>query len=183
MNHLWLSYYKMAGRIFSLMQCDPADHKGLEIILKESIPRAASKKTFWNAFMSATRMNMEIDYEADIISSHAMRFIKKNPDARIGIWGIQGRSYRFLKKTPALRKNIVWITDKAKQLHGDTIDYTNLPISPPTTIGNANLDCLIIGTRRKFIKEIVREVSDKLPSSAFFISIDGVQQNIGNQSS
>ena len=177
MNQLWRSYYDMAGRIFSLMQCNPAEHKGLDIVLKKSIPRAASNKIFWKAFMHATRTNVETNYEADFMAKHVEKLVKNNSNIKIGIWGLQSRGYTFIKKNPGLHKNIVWIADKSKQLHGEKMEPINMTISPPETIADAGLDCLIIGTQRKHINSIKKEVKNKISPSTFIISLEGMEEN------
>lgn len=181
LNHLWRSYYKMAGRIFSRMQCNPDENKGIDIVLKKSIPRAASKKIFWHHFMLETKSYMAMNYEANIIAHHAKRLIRENPRTRIGLWGIQGRSQLLLKNHPELLKNITWITDKAKEHHGVPMEHTQIKISPPDTLDDAQIDHLIIGTRRKFINEIIQSTREKLPQGASFITIDGIKSVKGSR--
>ena len=174
MNHLWRSYYATAGRIFARMQCDPHESLGLETLLKESIPHSASKKIFWKSFMDEMRVSMQTDFDADILARHAKQIIKKNPLARIGMWGVQGRNYCLLKNHEGLRKNIVWITDRETHFHGERLENSTVAISAPASLADAQIDCLIVGTRRKFISSIMRDTRDHLPAHACFITVDGV---------
>lgn len=175
LNHLWNSYYKLAGRMFSRMQCNPEENKGIDIVLTKSIPRAASKKIFWHNFMLETKAYIAMDYEASTISHHTKKLIRDNPHARIGLWGIQGRSQLLLKKYPELLKNITWITDKAEEHHGSPMEHTQINISHPSTLDDAKIDYLIIGTRRKFINKIIQSTKEKLPPGASFITIEGIK--------
>ncbi len=173
MKRLWESYYEMTGRLFSRMQCYPDENKGFEIVMREAIPEAASRPVFWEAFMSESRTCIETDHEAASLARMARELAKDRPMARIGLWGLQGRGYSFLRMTPDLHANMVWITDKESAFHGDTLDYTQLRVSPPDSIGEAKLDFLVIATRRQFIEEVVETVSKSLLPGTMIISTDG----------
>lgn len=176
MNHLWNSYYDMAGRLFSRMQCYPDENKGFDIVMREAIPDAASQPTFWSAFMRETQISVETDHEADYLAHLARKVTAENPDAQLGLWGIQGRGYRFLSKTPDLHKNMVWVTDREEVFHGNTLAYTKLEVSPPSSIESITLDCLIIATRREFVGDVIQFVSGKLRKGTFLISVVGLSQ-------
>ena len=51
MQHLWNSYYHMAGRLYFRMLHYREEHKGLDIVLKKAIPSSAGHVIFWDAFM------------------------------------------------------------------------------------------------------------------------------------
>lgn len=176
MDHLWDSYHDMAGRLFSRMQCYPDENKGLDLVLRDAVPDAASQPTFWNAFLRETRLSVETDHEAEFLARLARKVVARFPDARLGLWGIQGRGYRFLSKTPDLHGNMVWVTDREEGFHGDALAYTALQVSPPGSIEGANLDCLIIATRSEFIDDVVRAVSAKLRPGTLLISVDGLSE-------
>lgn len=176
MKLLWESYYDMAGRLFSRMQCYPEENKGFDIVMREAIPDAASQPTFWSAFMRETQISVETDYEADYLALWARKVTADHPGSQLGLWGIQGRGYRFLSKTPDLHENMAWVTDREEGFHGDALAYTKLKVSPPSSIESAHLDCLIIATRREFVDDVIHSVCGKLRKGTFLISVNGLSQ-------
>lgn len=176
MGCLWDSYHDMAGRLFSRMQCYPDENKGLDIVMRDAVPDAASQPIFWSAFLRETRLSIETDYEAEFLARLARKVVANHPEARLGLWGIQGRGYRFLSKTPDLHGHMAWVTDREEGFHGDSLAYTALQVSPPASITDANLDCLIIATRYEFIADVIHAVSGKLRPGTFLISVDGLSK-------
>ena len=174
MHRLWDSYYNMAGRLFARMQCYPEENKGFDVIMRETIPDAASRPIFWNAFMREIQDCIETDHEARTLARFTRNFVKNNPNARLGLWGIMGRGYSFLKNAPDIHPNMVWVTDKQSRFHGIALEYTQLCITPPDTIDAARLDCLVIATRQSFIGDVVDAVSTILPQGTAIISVDGL---------
>ncbi|WP_313249443.1 glycosyltransferase [Stenotrophomonas acidaminiphila] len=174
MERLWASYHDMAGRLFSRMQCYQEENKGFDIVMREAIPDAASHGAFWEAFMAETRTSIETDYEAGMLARAARDFVRRHPGARLGLWGIQGRGYRFLKETPDLYGNMVWVADRDARLHGDALEYTTLEVSDPASLREQALDCLVIATRRDFIDEVIATASASLPPGTVFISTNGL---------
>lgn len=174
MQRLWDSYYDMAGRLFSRMQYYPDENKGIDIVMREVIPAAAGEPTFWRAFIQETRLSVETDYEAQFLIRLARMVVGKMPDARLGLWGIQGRGYRFLSMAPDLHRNIVWVTDKEEALHGEPLAYTELHVSPPPSIEDFKLDCLIIATRRDFVCDVAQATSQSLRPGTILISVEGL---------
>lgn len=174
MRGLWDSYYDMAGRLFARMQCYPEENKGFDIVMREAVPDAASRPRFWNAFMQESKTCIETDYEAESLARLTREFIESHPTARIGLWGIQGRGYSFLRKNPDLHKNMVWIADRDQRLHGDTLDCTDHCVSDTASISDAGLDCLVIATRRDFVDSVIETANAILPRKIAFISCSGL---------
>ncbi|MGD9773990.1 glycosyltransferase family 2 protein [Diaphorobacter sp.] len=174
MQRLWSSYYDMAGRLFARMQCFPEENKGFDIVMHEAIPDAASRPAFWNAFMNESKLCIETDHEAEGLARLVREFVGTCPNARIGLWGIQGRGYSFLRKSPDLHANMVWVTDKEEVFHGDALEYADLKVSPPESISSAKIDCLVIATRRTFINDVIDTVSTTLAPGTTIISVDGL---------
>lgn len=174
MRCLWDSYYDMAGRLFARMQCYPEENQGFDIVMRNAIPEAASNPIFWNTFMIESRACIEIDHEARTLARFARDFVKNRPNARLGLWGIMGRGYVFLKITPDLHANMAWVTDKQSGFHGDKLEYTELCISPPETICTAQLDCLVVATRQSFINDVIHAASATLTPGTAIISVDGL---------
>lgn len=173
-NRLWDSYYDMAGRLFSRMQCYPDENKGVDIVMQKSIPDSASHDIFWAAFMSETRICVETTYEANLLAKFLREYLVANPGSKIGLWGIQGRGYQFLKSVQDLNEGIVWVADKDQRFHGDKLEYSKLRVSAPETVVDVRLDCLVIATRRDFIVDVMGFLRQVLPDDIFIISVEGL---------
>jgi len=173
MQFLWNSYYDMAGKLFFRMLHYRDEHDGLDIVLDKAIPFAADKTVFWNAFMKESQLNLDTEHDAKNLSKWTTEALLKNPNAKIGLWGISGRGHNFVRLSPHLHKNLVWVADRDPELHGITLDGTDLCITHPNTLNNACLDILIIGVRQDFIDEIIRHVTPIMKLETIIISING----------
>jgi len=173
MQHLWNSYYTMAGTLFFRMLHYRDEHKGLDIVLNKAIPSSASQPLFWDTFMSESQLHFDTDHDARKLSEWATELITTHPDARIGLWGVSGRGHCFVKFSPHLHKNLVWVADKEPSLHGVSLDGTELNIAHPNTLLIANLDILIIGARQDFIDEITSIATPDMKPGAIIISTKG----------
>lgn len=174
MQHLSNSYYQMAGRLFFRMLHYREEHKGLDIVLEKAIPSSAAHMIFWDAYMEESRLNFDTDHDARNLSAWVAQLVARNPDARIGLWGVAGRGQRFVKFSPQLQANLVWVADRDVALHGIPMDGTALHISTPDTLSEADLDIFVIGARREFVAEIIGIVSPLLKAGAAIVSVDGV---------
>ena len=175
MDRLWESYFQMAGRLFFRMLYYQDEHKGLDIVLDRAIPSSAGQMAFWNAFMEESRLNFDTDHDARTLSALAAQTIAENPDARMGLWGVLGRGQRFVKFSPQLKPNLVWVADKNPALLGTPLDGTELNIADPDTLGVADLDILVIGAREEFVDEIIRAAKPVLKPGATILSTRGRQ--------
>lgn len=173
MQHLWNSYYQMAGRLFFRMLYYMEEHKGLDIVLDKAIPSSAGHLLFWDAFMEESRMNLDTDHDARNLSEWVTQSVAENPDARIGLWGVLGRGHCFVKLSPQLHKNLVWVADRDTALHGTPLDGTALHIASPDTLREANLDIFVIGARREFVAEIISAATPVLKAGAIIVSVNG----------
>lgn len=173
MQHLWASYYQMAGRLFFRMLHYRDEHKGLDIVLDKAIPFSAGHLVFWDAFMEESRLNFDTDHDARNLSEWVTQLVADNPAARIGLWGVLGRGHRFVKFSPVLKKNLVWVADRDVSQHGANLDGTELRISPPDTLRDASLDILVIGARREFVAEIIGVAAPLLEAGATIVSVEG----------
>lgn len=177
MNRLWESYYDMAGRLFSRMKCYPDENKGVDIVMQKAIPDSASHDVFWAAFMSETQVCVETSYEANLLAKLLRAHLAGNPGSKIGLWGIQGRGYQFLRNVQDLHEGIVWVADKDRRFHGDKLEYSALHVSAPETIVDASLDCLVVATRRDFIGDVVGFVHQVLPNDIVIVSVEGLSNS------
>ncbi|MFA5171891.1 MAG: glycosyltransferase family 2 protein [Sulfuriferula sp.] len=173
MQHLWNSYYQMAGRLFFRMLHNKEEHKGLDIVLDRAIPASAGHPLFWDAFMAESHLNFETEHDAKNLSAWVTQLITENPDAKIGLWGVLGRGQSFVKSSPQLHKNLVWVADRDSSQHGTLLNGTTLHISHPATLSDAALDILVIGTRREFIDEIISTSISIMKAGATILSIKG----------
>jgi len=173
MQELWRSFFQMAGRLFFRMLNSKEEHKGLEIVLERAIPEATKNTIFWDSFMEEARKEIEVEYEARNLSERVEEIVTKNPNTRIGLWGVLGRGQLFVKKTPHLLKNLVWIADKDSAQHGWCMDGTNLPIMAIESLEDANLDLLVIGARKDFVDEITNIAKKSLKSGSVIVSVKG----------
>lgn len=176
-NQLWESYYDMAGRLFARMQSYPDENKGFEIVMQKAIPDSASHDVFWASFMSETRICIETTYEANLLAKFLREYLAANPCSKVGLWGIQGRGYQFLKSVQELHGSIVWVADKDQRFHGDKLEYSTLSVSSPETIIGVQLDCLVVATRRDFIADVVRFAHQSLPNDIAVISVEGLSSS------
>ena len=174
MQHLWNSYYQMAGRLFFRMLYYREEHKGLDIVLDRAIPSSAGHLLFWDAFMEESRMNLDTDHDARNLSEWVTPLLAKNPDARIGLWGVSGRGHRFVELSPHLHNNLVWVADRDMALHGSPLDGTKLHIAQPDTLRDASLDIFVIGARKEFVAEIIGIAAPLLKAEAIIVSVNGV---------
>jgi len=172
MKLLWQSYFNMTGKLLFRMFYLPDEHKGLDIVLDEAIPFSSKNLVFWNSFMQESQTFYSIAFDANILRSRLLSVLKNKPNARIGLWGIEGRGHRVIKVSPELHSNLVWVTDKNRVHHG-LIFYNgiDLLISAPETIVSANIDILIIGTRAEFVTDVTSFVSTTLNTEVIFISL------------
>lgn len=175
MKLLWQSYFNMAGKLLFRMFYLPDEHKGLDIVLEEAIPFSAKNTVFWESFMNESRMYLSTEFDADKLRALLLPILKHKPTARVGLWGIAGRGHRFVKDTPEIHSNLVWVADQNSINHGINFDGTELIISAPETIIDANLDILVIGTRPEFIGDVITSVSNIISSEIMFISTDGIK--------
>lgn len=173
MQHLWNSYYQMAGRLFFRMLYLRDEHKGLDIVLDKAIPSSAGHMLFWDAFMEESRLNLDTDHDARNLSEWVTEILAENPDARVGLWGVSGRGHRFVKFSPQLNNNLVWVADRDTALHGILLDGTKLHIAHPGTLADANLDILVIGARKDFVDEIICTAAPVLKAGASIVSVKG----------
>lgn len=173
MQHLWNSYYQMAGRLFFRMLHYREEHKGLDIVMEKAIPSSARHLIFWDAFMEESKLNLDTDHDARNLSEWAIQLAAENPDARIGLWGVLGRGHLFVKFSPQLHNNLVWVADRDLSLHGIILDGTELYITHPDTLHDAGLDILVIGARKNFVDEIINRARPMLKRSTIIISVKG----------
>ncbi len=174
MQHLWNSYYHMAGRLYFRMLHYREEHKGLDIVLKKAIPSSAGHVIFWDAFMEESHLHFDTDHDAKNLLEWVSLALAENPDARIGLWGVMGRGHKFVKISPHLHKNLVWISDRDVALQGTCLDGTEISISHPDTMIEASLDILVVGARRDFVDEITNYAIPFLNGGAFIISTKGL---------
>lgn len=173
MQHLWDSYYQMAGRLFFRMLHSREEHKGLDIVLDKAIPSSAGHLMFWDAFMEESRLKFDTDSDARNLSEWVSQLVAENPEARIGLWGVLGRGQSFVKFSPQLKENLVWVADRDVSQHGINLDDTKLLISHPNTLIDANLDILVIGARKEFVEEIIATARPLLKQSGIIVSVRG----------
>ena len=174
MQHLWNSYYQMAGRLFFRMLYYREEHKGMDIVLDKAIPSSARHLLFWEAFMEESRMNLDTDHDARNLSEWVAPLVAKNSAARIGLWGVSGRGHRFVKLSPQLHNNLVWVADRDVALHGAPLDGTELHIAAPDSLRDADLDIFVIGARREFVADVIGIAAPQLRSEAVIVSVNGV---------
>lgn len=173
MQHLWNSYYQMAGRLFFRMLHYKEEHKGLDIVLEKAIPASAGHTLFWDTFMAESRQNLEMEHDAENLSACVTQIATANPGARIGLWGILGRGRLFIRISPQLHDKLVWVADQDTSLHGTEFDGTTLHVAHPGTLPDAALDILVIGARRDFVDEISSIAMPVMKTGASIISVKG----------
>lgn len=173
MQHLWNSYYHMAGRLFFRMLYYKEEHKGIDIVMNKAIPESAGHLIFWESFMEESKLNLDTDHDARNLSEWVTQIVAENPSARIGLWGVLGRGHCFVKFSPQLHKNLVWVADRDAALHGTPLDGTELHITAPETLRDANLDIFVIGARKEFVDEIISTATLVLKVGAIIVSIKG----------
>jgi len=175
MQHLWQSYYNMAGKLFFRMLHYHDEHKGLDIVLDKAIPVSASQPLFWNAFTAESKLHFDTEHDARHLSELVTQALAEKPNARIGLWGVGvlSRGRCFVKSSPHLHKNLVWIADRDLSLHGSCLDQIDLHINHPNTLQDVDLDILVIGARQDFIDEIIRSAAPLMKTTAIIISVNG----------
>jgi len=176
MQTLWDSYFNMAGRLFFRMIHLKGEHKGVDIVIKDAIPFSASNMIFWDAFMEESNMYFATEYDAAFLNDSLTPLITNNPSYRVGLWGVSGRGHRFVIDSPHIHSNLVWVTDINSRLHSIKLDGTELTISEPATIGDAQLDILVIATRKEYISDVKHAVSGQISPETIIISTEGVSQ-------
>lgn len=176
MSELWKSYRKMAGMLFARMLHKPEKNKGIDIVLKESIPSSAKNEDFWLSFNFESKAIYETEYDATNICRWASQVLEQNPFAKIGLWGITGRGTLFLENFPYLDR-LSWVGDREPTFHGTLIEGTELTVLAPNSIEYADVDALVICTRREHIEEVVVAASAHLRAGTILISADGVTQS------
>ena len=173
MSELWKSYRKMAGMLFARMLHKPEKNKGMDIVLEESIPSSARKEDFWLSFNAESRFMYEIEHDASNILKWTAQTLQNNPLARIGLWGATGRGTLFMDNFPRLDR-LCWIGDRETTFHGTRVEGTELTVLAPSSIEHADLDALVICTRREHIEEVVAAASSHLKPGTTLISADGI---------
>ncbi len=173
---LWSSFYNMAGRLFFRMLYYPEEHYGTELIREWVMPSAAQKPEYWKAFLEEARLAFECDLEAKILAELTEPLLEARPMARLGLWGIQGRGHRFVKFSTFAQERLVWAADREECLHGDLLEGTDLRISPPQTIHEADLGILVLGTRRDVVEPVMKEARPLLRTGTYVVSVKGVEE-------
>lgn len=173
MQQLWNSYYQMAGRLFFRMLHQREEHKGVDIVLDKAIPSSAGHLVFWDAFMDESRVNYETEQDARNLSEWVTQVVAEKPDARVGLWGVLGRGHLFVKFSPQLHSNLVWVADRDISLQGTLLDGTGRHIVNPSTLPEAGLDVLVIGARKEFVDEIISMAAPLLNAGGALVSIKG----------
>lgn|GEM_PF-1452258 len=171
---LWNSYYDMTGRLFFKMLYYPEEHKGLDIVLETAIPAASSNPPFWQSFMEEAGPAMSTDQDARSLVELVTELVDSNPNAKIGLWGVYGRGHRFVKFSPHLHTNLVWVADRQQDLHGIVLDGMDLVISSPESLKSADLDILVLGIRTEFVQEVTDIALSHMRSRSFIVSVKGV---------
>ena len=175
MEKLWESYFHMAGRLFFRMLFDRDEHKGMDIVLKKAIPDSSSHLRFWGAFMEESKLKVEAACDATNLARWVERLLsgKKQTRIRIGLWGVLGVGQAFLKLSPHLKSNLVWIADRNESQQGRRLEGTELETVSPETLHLANLDVLVIGARWEFVNEILGQAAPQLRHDAVIVSVQG----------
>lgn len=177
MEKLWQSYFEMAGRLFFRMQYSPDEHKGLDIVSEDAIPFCSRQPRFWQSFMAESRMFYQTEIEAAQLAARVQEKLREQPDLKLGLWGISGRGHRLVKDYPDISKNLVWVTDKDKNLHDIRLDGTAMTIVAPETITQTVFDILIIATRNEFVQDVIAYASPQLSADTVFVSVEGYESN------
>jgi len=180
MHLLWNSYYDMAGKLFFRMLHFSEEHQGLDIVLNKAIPFSAHNPIFWDAFMEESRLNLNTEYDAKLLSEWVTELLITNPDAKIGLWGVLGRGRNFVKLSPHLQKNLVWIADRQPELEGTLLNGTDLIINHPNTLQATKLDILVIGARKDFVDEIINFATPIMPPKVTIVSVKGISTTAKN---
>jgi hypothetical protein len=175
MTTLWNSYYEMAGRLFFRMQHLDGEHKGLDIVMSEAIPKAACKQVFWDSFMNEAEQFHAVEAGAEVLASLTHEVLTKHHLTKIGMWGLAGRGAHLIAHHSDIRHKLIWATDKDVGLHGIKLDKSELVITAPETIKSVSLEILIIGTRKEFIDDVIAYAKPLLPAGVIIISMNGTQ--------
>ena len=176
MEALWSSFYDMAGRLFFRMLYYPEEHCGTDLVREKVMPSAAQKPEYWKSFMDESRLAFECDLEAKILAELTEPLLEALPLARLGIWGIQGRGHRFVKFSIPAQKRLVWAADREESLHGVLLDWTDLRISPPQSLPEAEIGILVLGTRRDVVESVMKEAHPLLRKGTYVVSVKGVEK-------
>jgi len=174
MAALWASYFDMAGRLYARMVRFPAEHDGEQLVREQVIPKVAMHLPFWKALLEEDRMIVECDHDARGMVE-ALRGLGLSEGARVGLWGIQGRGHRFVFFLDAERSRVRWAADRESTLHGRPLDWTEISISSPDTLPEAELDVLVLGVRGEFVPEVVAQARGLPRPGARILSVLGVE--------
>jgi len=174
LNALWASYFDMAGRLYARMLRFPDDHDGEPLVRQKVLPRVADQPPFWSAFLEEDRMIIECDHDARGMVE-TLRSMGLPGKARVGLWGIQGRGHRFVFFLESDRPQLIWAADREPTLHDRPLDWTDLTISPPSTLAEAGLDVLVLGVRREFVPEVVAHAKGLLRPGSRILSVLGLE--------
>jgi glycosyltransferase involved in cell wall biosynthesis len=173
MQHLWNSYYNMAGRLFFRMLNNQDKYKGIDIVLEKAIPTSAGNLLFWSAFMQESRLNHDMEKEAKNMSECVALMVAEKPNTRVGMWGVLGRGNFFVKFSSQIQHNLVWVADRDASLHDTYLEGTKLYIVSPDTLRDADIDILVIGASTDFIDEIISMATPLLKTGATIVSSKG----------
>lgn len=176
MEALWSSFYTMAGRLFFRMLYYPEDHNGTELVRESVMPSAALRPEYWKTFLEEARLAMECDLEAKVLVELTEQLLDGHPQARLGLWGIQGRGHRFVKFSSLAQERLAWAADREEHLHGVLLEGTDLHISPPQSLPEAELGILVLGTRRDIVGQVMKEARPILRKGTLVVSVKGIEE-------
>jgi hypothetical protein len=180
-ERLWESYREMAGRLFYRMLAAPSQNRGQEIVLDNVIPSIGGKLDFWRAFITEAELTFERDAEAKFIVRLVEPILQWNPRSRVGLWGVRGRGVRAVQLSPLLESKLVWAGDRDAGIEGEVLPGTQLAVSSPETLREANVDVLIVGTRSDVVPQVISEAAPLLHAGVIVASVRGLEYagNIG----
>jgi hypothetical protein len=178
MARLWESYHTMAGWLIFQMLHSPALHQGLDIVLPEAIPAAAGHLRFWEAVLSEARgtwgpSSHGRSAEASL-AEWVSALLTRQPDARVGLWGITDGARQLLDTVPGLRESLVWAADREESRQGAELSGTTLRITDPATLGAADLDVLVVGAGVDWISEIVTSATPHMRRDGVIATVLGL---------
>lgn len=175
--HLRISLTQTTGRLFARMQLSPEVHFGADVLLEKVIPSYAHDPEFWRIYTDEIRSQLEIDSEARLI----LKLLEQvdGEGKRVGLQGVRGRGEKVLAASPALCSRLVWLGDNDILLEGHLHKGCEIPVSHASTLGEADLDILVLGLRPSLAPEIMDQCLMAMKPGACVISVVGIRTNRG----
>jgi glycosyltransferase involved in cell wall biosynthesis len=175
LDKLWESAVKTAGRLYFSMLYYPDLHKGLDLVQKEAIPHCSRFPAFWDSLSESAKLVINTEDDAKLICRLVRMASVQSDTSRIGLWGVAGRGHIIVHGYPDISRRIVWAADSNVLLQSGKLENTDVFISPPATLYDADLDILILGVKEEHVNEVSALAKHSLKRGAMIVSVTGIE--------